>query len=157
MTSIAPCLWFDTQALEAATFYCSVIPDSRILSSIPYPEGSPGPAGEVMLVNLVLAGTPVQALNGGPQFSFTEAISMAVTVDTQEEVDHLWAALTADGGEPGPCGWLRDRYGSSWQVTPAGLEEALAPDDPERAWRAMQALLGMTKIDLAVLRAAIEG
>lgn len=155
MSPIAPCLWFDDQAEEAAAFYVSVFPNSRILSTIPYPDGAPGPAGSVMLVTFELDGVEVQALNGGPLFTFSEAISLVVTVEDQEEVDRLWETLTADGGEPGQCGWLKDRYGLSWQIVPTGLAEMGA--DPERYARAMQALLQMTKIDLAALRAAADG
>lgn len=155
MSPIAPCLWFDDQAEEAAALYVSVFPNSRILSTIPYPDGAPGPAGSVMLVTFELDGVEVQALNGGPLFTFSEAISLVVTVEDQEEVDRLWETLTADGGEPGQCGWLKDRYGLSWQIVPTGLAEMAA--DPERYARAMQALLQMTKIDLAALRAAADG
>jgi predicted 3-demethylubiquinone-9 3-methyltransferase (glyoxalase superfamily) len=155
MSTVAPCLWFDDQAEEAARFYCSVLPNSRIVSTVPYPEGAPGPAGSVMLVTFQLDGAQVQALNGGPHFTFSEAISLAVTVDDQAEVDRLWDALTADGGAPGQCGWLKDRYGLSWQVVPRGLEEMAA--DPERYGRAMQAVLGMTKIDMAEVERAADG
>ncbi len=155
MQTITPCLWFDNQAEEAAAFYVSIFPNSRILSTIPYPEGAPGPAGSTMLVTFELDGVEIQALNGGPIFSFTEAISLSVKADTQEEIDRLWEELTADGGEPGPCGWLKDRYGLSWQVVPDVLPELAK--DPERYQRAMQALLQMTKIDLAELRAAADG
>lgn len=154
MTSIAPCLWFDSQAEEAAAFYCSVFPNSRIVSTIPYPEGAPGPAGSVMLVTFELDGVEVQALNGGPHFTFSEAVSLVATVEDQAELDRVWAALLADGGEEAQCGWLKDRFGFSWQVVPRGLEEMAA--DPERYARAMQAMLQMVKIDIAALEAAAD-
>ena len=152
---ITPCLWFDDQAEEAAAFYTSLFPDSRILSTVPYPEGAPGPTGSVMLVDVEIDGSRLQLLNGGPLFTFSEAISLVVTVDTQEEIDRLWDGLTAGGGEPGQCGWLKDRFGVSWQVAPAGLQEMAA--DPERFARAMQAVLRMTKLDLASMNAAADG
>lgn len=155
MSTIAPCLWFDDQAEQAASLYVSLFPNSRITSTIPYPEGAPGPAGSVMLVTFELDGVEIQALNGGPHFTFSEAISLSVTVDTQAEVDRLWDALTADGGEPGPCGWLKDRYGLSWQIVPRGFAEMAA--QPERYARAMPAMLQMTKLDLAALEAAADG
>lgn len=154
MASIAPCLWFDTQAEEAAAFYCSIFPSSRVLSVIPYPEGAPGPAGSVMLVTFELDGVEIQALNGGPQFTFSEAVSLVATVEDQVELDRVWDALLADGGQEVQCGWLKDKYGFSWQVTPKGLEEMAA--DPERYARAMQAMLQMVKIDIAALESAAD-
>jgi predicted 3-demethylubiquinone-9 3-methyltransferase (glyoxalase superfamily) len=152
MSPIAPCLWFDTQAEEAAAFYCSIFPRSRILSSVPYPEGAPGPAGSPMLVTFELDGVEIQALNGGPHFTFSEAVSLVATVDDQAELDRVWDALLADGGQEAQCGWLKDRFGFSWQVVPKGLEEMAR--DPERYARAMQAMLQMVKIDIAGLEAA---
>lgn len=151
---IAPCLWFDDQALEAAELYVSVFPNSRIRTVVPYPAGAPGEPGSVMLVVLELDGTEVQALNGGPLFSFSEATSLVVPLATQAEIDRVWDALTADGGEPGRCGWLKDRYGFSWQIVPTGMEELAA--DPARFAKAMQAVLTMTKLDVAAMQAAAD-
>jgi predicted 3-demethylubiquinone-9 3-methyltransferase (glyoxalase superfamily) len=155
MPDIAVCLWFDGQAEEAAELYTSIFPNSRILSTIPYPEGAPGPAGSAMLVTFEIDGLKVEALNGGPEFTFSEAVSLEVTVDTQEEIDRYWDALLADGGQPSQCGWLKDKFGMSWQITPRGLEEMAR--DPERYQRAMTALMGMVKIDIAALEAAADG
>lgn len=157
MQTISPFLWFDDQAEQAAEFYVSLFPGSRIVSVSRYPEGSPGPAGQAMSVTFELDGLGLQALNGGPAFSFTEAISLFVRVETQEEIDRLWDALTADGGEPGRCGWLKDRWGLSWQIVPPVLFELLGDPDPERAGRAMQAMLTMGRLDIAALRAAADG
>ena len=156
MQPIVPNLWFDTEAEQAAEFYTSVFPDSRIVSKALYPEGAPGPAGTVMTVDFELNGQRFVGINGGPQFRFTEAVSFAITCETQEEVDRYWEILT-DGGEESQCGWLKDRYGLSWQVVPVGMEEVFADPDPERAQRAVQAMLGMRKLDLAALRAAADG
>ncbi|HQY34153.1 VOC family protein [Actinotalea sp.] len=157
MQTISPFLWFDDQAEQAAELYVSLFPDSRIVSVSRYPEGSPGPVGQAMSVTFELDGLGLQALNGGPAFTFTEAISLLVRVETQEEIDRLWDALTADGGEPGQCGWLKDRWGLSWQIVPPVLFELLADPDPERAGRAMQAMLTMGRLDIAALRAAADG
>ena len=146
-------LWFDTQAEEAADFYCSIFPNSRIVSSARYPEGSPGPAGEVMTVEWELDGQRFVGINGGPQFPFTEALSFQIDCASQEEVDHYWERLT-DGGEEVQCGWLKDRFGLSCQVVPQGMDELFADPDPSPAQRAMQAMLGIRKLDLAELRAA---
>jgi predicted 3-demethylubiquinone-9 3-methyltransferase (glyoxalase superfamily) len=156
-TPITPNLWFDTQAEEAATFYCSIFPGSRITSVQRYPEGAPGPTGSVMTVAFELDGQPFVGINGGPQFPFTEAVSFQITCADQDEVDRYWDALLADGGEESMCGWLKDRFGLSWQVVPAGMEEVFADPDPARAQRAMQAMLGMRKLDLAALQAAADG
>ena len=155
MPRITPNLWFDGDAEDAARFYCSVFPDSRVVKTTPYPEGT-GPAGSVMIVEFELAGQPFVGINGGPQYSFTEAVSFGIACETQEEVDRYWAALT-DGGEEGPCGWLKDRFGLSWQVVPEGMDELFSDDDPQRASRAMQAMMGMRKLDIAAVRAAAEG
>jgi predicted 3-demethylubiquinone-9 3-methyltransferase (glyoxalase superfamily) len=157
MQLISPFLWFDGQAEEAANFYVSVFPDSRIVSVSRYPEGGPAPAGSALGVSFVLGGVDVQALNGGPAYSFTPAISLFVRVETQEEVDRYWNALTADGGAPGRCGWLTDPWGLSWQIVPTALDEVLGDPDPERAGRAMAAMMAMTKLDIAALRAAADG
>ncbi len=154
MPDIAVCLWFDDQAEEAAALYTSIFPGSRILSTIPYPEGAPGPAGSAMLVTFEINGLEIQALNGGPAFTFSEAVSLVITVDTQEEIDRYWDALLADSGQPSQCGWLKDKFGMSWQITPRGLEEMAA--EPERYQRAMTALMGMVKIDIAALEAAAD-
>lgn len=158
MSKIAPCLWFDNQGEAAAQFYCSVFPNSRILGTSVYPEGSPGEPGTVMTVEFELDGQHYTALNGGPQFTFSEAISLQVDCADQAEIDHYWDALTADGGEPGPCGWLKDKFGLSWQVFPfKEMEETLSGPDPERGKRAFAAMMEMTKIDIATLRRAADG
>jgi predicted 3-demethylubiquinone-9 3-methyltransferase (glyoxalase superfamily) len=154
---IVPNLWFDTEAEEAASFYVSVFKNSRVLSVARYPEGAPGPAGEVMTVEFELDGERFVGINGGPQFKFSEAVSFEIRCETQEEIDYYWERLTADGGQEGQCGWLKDRYGLSWQVVPTGMEEVFSDPDPKRAERAMQAMLEMKKIDLAALRAAADG
>ena len=153
---IIPNLWFDTQAEEAAQLYCSVFERSRIVGTTHYPEGGPGPAGTVMTVEWELDGQRFVGINGGPQFTFTEAVSLQISCETQEEVDHYWERLT-DGGEEGPCGWLKDRYGLSWQVVPTVLDEAVRGDDPARAQRAMSAMMGMRKLDVEALRRAADG
>ncbi|MPZ99138.1 MAG: VOC family protein [Dehalococcoidia bacterium] len=145
---ITPFLWFDTQAEEAMNFYVSLFEDSEILST------SPGPDGRIMTGTFRLAGLDLMALNGGPQFPFTEAISLFVSCETQSEVDRLWDALLADGGEPSRCGWLKDRFGLSWQIIPDDLGRLLGDPDRERAGRVMQAMLGMSKIEVSGLRAA---
>jgi len=156
MPRITPNLWFDTEAEEAAEFYCSIFPNSRIVSKAHYNEAGPREVGMVMTVEFELDGQRVVAINGGPDFSFTEALSLEITCEDQAEIDHYWERLS-DGGEEGPCGWLKDRYGLSWQVTPKGIEELFADDDPARAARAMKAMFGMRKLDVAALRAAADG
>ncbi len=157
-TSVHPFLWFDREAEQAAALYTSLIPNSRVLETRRYPDGAPGvEPGQVMGVSFELDGLPVEALNAGPQFRFTEAFSFHVAVDTQEEVDRLWDGLLADGGSPSQCGWLKDRFGLSWQIVPRALEELLQDRDPARAARAMQAMLTMQKLDVAALRAAADG
>jgi predicted 3-demethylubiquinone-9 3-methyltransferase (glyoxalase superfamily) len=162
---ITPMLWFDNQAEQAATHYTTVFSKrpgsnrgiSKVLDVTRYGEAGAGPAGTVMLVRFQLEGQEFSALNGGPQdFAFSEAISFVVNCDDQTEVDYFWSALS-EGGEEGPCGWLKDRYGLSWQVTPAGMEEMLSDPDQTRAQRAMKAMLGMKKIDLAELQRAFAG
>lgn len=150
MNKITPFLWFDTQAEEAMNFYVSIFPDSRVLNV------SPGPDGKASSVNFVLAGQEFMAINAGPQFKFNEAISFFVPCNTQEEVDELWAKLTADGGEEGRCGWLKDKYGLSWQIIPNVLGELLGDPDRARAGRVMEAMLGMNKIDIQALKQAYE-
>jgi predicted 3-demethylubiquinone-9 3-methyltransferase (glyoxalase superfamily) len=157
MKKITPFLWFDSQAEEAMNFYTSVFKDSRVVNISRYGDAGPGPKGSVMTATFELNGQEFTALNGGPvHFGFTEAISFYVDCDTQEEVDYLWEQLT-DGGEPGPCGWLKDRYGLSWQIVPSALVEMLADSDPARAQRVMQAMLQMSKLDVPALRKAYEG
>lgn len=154
---IIPNLWFDTQAEEAAAFYCSVFDDARVVDVTHYTEAGPREAGMVLTVVFEIGGQRFTAINGGPQFTFDEAISFEITCDTQDEVDRYWEALTADGGREGQCGWLTDRFGLSWQVVPAGMQELFADADPERARRAMEAMFGMTKLDRAALLAAADG
>ncbi len=154
---ITPNLWFDDQAEEAAEFYISVFGDGRIVNLSRYTEAGPGTPGSVMVVEFELRGQRFIAINGGPaHYDFSEAISLQVNCEDQDEVDHFWERL-GDGGEEGPCGWLKDRYGLSWQVTPPGMAEIFADPDPARAERAMTAMLGMKKLDLAALRAAADG
>src|SRR5687767_4115517 len=156
MHEITPCLWFDTKGEDAATFYTSVFPNSRILEVARYGSAGPRDAGTVMTVTFELDGHKFVALNGGPGFTFNEAISFQVFCKNQEEVDTFWSKLS-DGGEEGPCGWLKDRFGVSWQVIPAGWEEVYTSGDPGRAERAMQSMMGMKKLDLAALQAAADG
>jgi predicted 3-demethylubiquinone-9 3-methyltransferase (glyoxalase superfamily) len=154
---ITPCLWFDGKAEEAAEFYVTLLPDSRVDNVWRSPADTPsGPAGMVLLVDFTLAGQQFQGLNGGPDFKFNEAISFVIECQDQAEVDQLWNALTADGGEPGPCGWLKDRFGVSWQIVPRELNEMLQDPDQERARRAMEAMLKMGKIEVTELREAVE-
>ena len=155
MTTLTPCLWFDTEGEEAATFYTSVFKNSRILSVNRYGEAGPRPAGTVMTVRFELDGQEFLALNGGPDFSFTEAISFQVPCADQEEVDEYWERLS-EGGEEGPCGWLKDRFGLSWQIVPTVLPELLDDPDPGRSQRAMAAMLTMGKIDIAALHRAAD-
>ena len=153
---IVPNLWFDTEAEEAAAFYTSLFDNSRIVNVSRYPEGSPGPTGSVMTVEFELDGERFVGINGGPQFAFTEAVSFQITCEDQDEVDFYWRKLT-EGGEEGQCGWLKDRYGLSWQVVPTGMDEIFSDPDPERAQRAMQAMLSMRKLDVEALRRAADG
>ena len=155
MGKITPCLWFDTEAEQAAAFYASIFPNSALGEVSRYGEGGPRPAGTVMTVAFELDGKPFLALNGGPEFHFSEAVSFQVHCESQEEVDHFWQRLS-EGGEEGQCGWLKDQFGLSWQVVPTALPELLNQPDPERARRVMQSMLGMRKIDIAALRAAAE-
>jgi predicted 3-demethylubiquinone-9 3-methyltransferase (glyoxalase superfamily) len=153
---IVPNLWFDTEAEEAAEFYISVFGNGRVLSVARYTDAGPGPAGTVMTVEWEMNGQRFVGINGGPQFTFSEAVSFQVDCADQDEVDYFWDRLT-DGGEESRCGWLRDRFGLSWQVVPVGMDEIFAGPDPARAQRAMQAMFTMTKIDIAALRAAADG
>ena len=157
MPKITPNLWFDTEAEEAADFYTSVFPNSRTVDKTHYPEGAPRQAGMVMTVAWELDGQKFVGINGGPNFKFDEAVSFEIRCEGQDEVDYYWDRLREGGGEEGPCGWLKDRFGLSWQVVPTGMEEMFADPDPERAQRAMQAMLEMKKLDIAALRAAADG
>ena len=150
---IATCLWFDSNAEEAVDFYVSLFADSRIVSLTRYGKAGPGPEGSVLTVAFELAGREFIALNGGPHFRFNEAISMFVKCDTQAEIDRLWEKLL-EGGEAQQCGWLKDRFGLSWQIVPAALEGMLRDEDPERSSRVMQALLQMVKLDIVQLERA---
>jgi predicted 3-demethylubiquinone-9 3-methyltransferase (glyoxalase superfamily) len=158
MSKLTPCLWFNGTAEEAAQFYLSIFPDSRIdkihRSAADNPSGS---AGDVLTVDFSLAGQPFIGLNGGPEFQFNEAVSFSIDCADQAEVDRYWDALVHGGGEHSVCGWLKDRFGVSWQVTPIGMEEIFSDPDPERARRAMEAMLQMGKLDIAALRAAADG
>ena len=156
MPRITPNLWFDTESKEAAEFYVSVFPNSRIKTVLYYGEAGPRPAGMVLTVDFVLDGQDYTAINGGPDFTFNEAISLLVNCADQAEVDYYWDALSA-GGEPGPCGWLKDKYGLSWQVAPVSMEAMLKDPDSAKSQAAMRAMLGMQKIDLAALQAAFDG
>jgi predicted 3-demethylubiquinone-9 3-methyltransferase (glyoxalase superfamily) len=153
---IVPNLWFDTEAEAAARFYVSVFEGSRIVNVTHYTEAGPRETGMVMTVEFEIAGQRFIGINGGPEFAFDEAVSFAIECETQEEIDYFWEKLT-DGGHEGPCGWLKDRFGLSWQVVPTGMEEVFADPDRERATRAMKAMLGMRKIDIAALGAAADG
>ena len=156
MPRITPNLWFDTQGKEAAEFYVSVFPNSKITNVTHYGDAGPGTAGTVLTVDFVLDGQPYTAINGGPEFTFDEAISLLINCADQAEVDYYWDKLS-DGGEESQCGWLKDRYGLSWQVCPVGMLELLNDPDPERSQRAMKAMFGMKKLDLAALQAAADG
>jgi predicted 3-demethylubiquinone-9 3-methyltransferase (glyoxalase superfamily) len=153
---IVPNLWFDTEAEVAAEFYCSIFEDSRIVGKTHYPEGAPREAGMVMTVEFELDGQRFVGINGGPDFEFDEAVSFEIKCADQDEVDYFWEKLT-DGGTESQCGWLKDRYGVSWQVVPDGMEELFSDSDPERAKRAMEAMLKMVKLDVAALRKAADG
>ena len=158
MAKITPYLWFNGNAEEAANFYVSLLPDSRVENVWRSPAANPStPAGAVLLVDFTVAGQRFTGINGGPQFRFSEAVSFLIDCDDQAEVDRLWGALTADGGEPGQCGWLKDRFGLSWQIIPRQLGEMMSDPDRVRSGRAMEAMLEMNKIDLAALRRAFEG
>lgn len=155
MPRITPFLWFDTQAEEAAKFYTSIFKNSKITAIARYPEGSPGPAGTVMMVGFELDGQPFTALNAGPIFKFNESISFVVHCETQEEVDEYWEKLL-EGGQESQCGWLKDKFGLSWQITPNALIEMLQDKDAEKSKRVMQAMLQMRKIDIGTLKQAYE-
>jgi predicted 3-demethylubiquinone-9 3-methyltransferase (glyoxalase superfamily) len=153
MQKITPCLWFDTEGEDAAKFYASVFPNSKIVDVTRYGSAGPRPEGMVMVVSFELDGQRFLALNGGPEFTFSEAISFQVSCETQEEVDAYWSAL-AEGGEEGPCGWLKDKFGVSWQIVPTALLRLLADPDREKSQRVMQAMLRMKKIEIDALERA---
>jgi len=155
MPRITPNLWFDTESKEAAEFYVSVFPNSEIRNVSHYGEAGPREAGMVLTVDFVLDGQEFTAINGGPEFTFDEAISLLINCADQDEVDYYWTKLS-EGGAEGQCGWLKDRYGLSWQVVPAGMGELMTDPDEGRAQRAMKAMLGMKKLDVAALKAAAD-
>ena len=156
MPEITPNLWFDTEGKDAAEFYVSVFPNSEITNVSYYGDAGPGPAESVLTVDFVLDGQRFTAINGGPQFHFDEAVSFLVNCADQDEVDYYWAKLTEGGGEESQCGWLKDKYGLSWQIVPIELEKLLTDPDAARAERAMKAMLGMRKIDVAAIKAAAD-
>jgi predicted 3-demethylubiquinone-9 3-methyltransferase (glyoxalase superfamily) len=156
MKGITPCLWFDTEGEEAAKFYTSVFPNSRIVEVARYGSAGPRPEGTVMTVSFELDGREFVALNGGPEFTFNESISFQVNCETQEEVDTYWSTLS-EGGEEGPCGWLKDKYGVSWQIVPIVLPELLRDPDREKSQRVMRAMLSMKKIEIDALERAAAG
>ncbi len=156
MKRITPCLWFNDQAEEAANFYISIFRDSRILNMTHYGESGPGPEGQVLTVTFELDGAPFMGLNGGPAFQFSEAVSFVVDCDTQEEIDYYWEKLS-QGGEKVQCGWLKDKFGVSWQVVPRELDTLITQSTPERREDVMKAMLQMTKLDIAKLREAAGG
>ncbi len=157
---LTPCLWYDTQAEEAAKFYCSIFKNSKITSISRFPDAGQDvhgkPAGSVMVAAFEIDGQPFTALNGGPQYKFTEAVSFQVACDNQEEIDYFWSKLT-EGGEAGPCGWLKDKFGLSWQVFPSALPKWLMDPDKARSARVMSAFMKMKKFDLEQLTQAYEG
>lgn len=158
MQKITPCLWFDGDAEEAAAFYVTLLPDSRIDKVVRSPADNPSmKKGGVLVVEFTLAGQSYSGLNGGPQFPFTEAVSFMIRCANQEEVDRLWSAILGNGGTPSACGWIKDRWGLAWQIAPQELLDMLASDDRPAAERAMQAMLTMVKLDLPALRAAFAG
>ena len=156
LQKIVPFLWFDTEAEEAASFYTSLFKNSRVTNVQRYGEAGPRPAGMVMVVSFQLEGQDFTALNGGPEFKFNEAVSLLVNCETQDEVDEFWEKLSA-GGEKGPCGWLKDKFGLSWQIVPTVLDEMLQDEDADKATRVMKAMLQMTKIDIGELEKAYKG
>jgi len=155
MPKLTSCLWFDTEGENAANFYVSVFPNSRIVNVSRYGDAGPRPAGSVMTVDFELDGRPFMALNGGPEFTFNEAVSFVVDCADQDEVDHYWTRLS-EGGEEGPCGWLKDRFGLSWQVVPAALGELASDPDPAKSQAVIKAMLGMRKLVVAELQAAYD-
>jgi len=157
MPKITPFLWFDKQAEEAANHYISIFKSSKIVNVARYGDGGPGPKGSVMTIAFQLDGQDFVALNGGPQFKFGEAISFVVNCETQQEIDDYWSKLLAGGGRPSQCGWLKDKFGLSWQIVPTALGKLLQDKDPQKSRRVMEAMLQMQKIDIARLKQAHEG
>jgi predicted 3-demethylubiquinone-9 3-methyltransferase (glyoxalase superfamily) len=157
MPKITPFLWFDDSAEEAAQFYASVFKNSRVEQITRYSEAGPGPAGSAMTVEFALDGQKFTAINGGPAFRFTEAVSFVVHCETQSEIDEYWDKLTADGGKPVQCGWLKDKYGLCWQIVPTALLRLIEPDDSARVARVMREMFTMVKLDIARLEAAAKG
>ena len=157
MPEITPNLWFDTEAEEAAAFYVGVFPNSRVTSVTHYTEAGPREEGMVLTVEFELDGQRFVAINGGPEFTFDEAVSLMIECDDQTEIDYYWDALTSGGGEEGPCGWLKDRFGLSWQVVPKGMDAMFASEDKARVTRAMRAMFTMKKIDIAAMERAADG
>ena len=157
MARITPNLWFDREGLEAAEYYCSIFPNSKITNVSHYTDAGPREAGEVLTVDFVLDGQEFTAINGGPEFTFDEAVSMLINCKDQAEVDYYWDRFVTDGGQESQCGWLKDKFGFSWQVVPEGMVELFTDADKDRASRAMQAMLGMKKIDVAAIQAAADG
>lgn len=157
MRKIHPMLWFDTQAEEAANLYVSIFKNSKITGVSRYPEGGPTPKGRVMTLSFELEGQPFTALNAGPHFKFNEAVSFVVDCKSQDEVDYYWTKLIEGGGQPSQCGWLKDKFGLSWQITPTALIELVTDSDPAKAGRAMAAMMQMTKIDIAKIQEAAKG
>lgn len=156
MQRITPCLWFDNEGEDAANYYVTLFDDAKILEVSRYGEGAPMPAGTALTVSFQLEGLEFTALNGGPAFTFNEAVSFQVSCESQNEVDRLWNKLTSDGGEEGNCGWLKDKFGLSWQIIPTELPKLLSDPDPGRAQRAMQCMLQMNKIDIEAIRKAAD-
>ena len=157
MQKITPFLWFNGNAEEAMNFYLSIFKNSKVRGVSRYSEAGPGPAGSVMVANFTLDGIDFMALNGGPKFKFNESVSFVVNCQNQQEVDELWEKLSSQGGKPGQCGWLKDKFGVSWQIVPAALGELMKDKDPQKSKRVMQAILQMNKIDINTLMRAREG
>jgi predicted 3-demethylubiquinone-9 3-methyltransferase (glyoxalase superfamily) len=157
MPRITPNLWFDGNGLEAAEFWCSIFPSSKVTAVTHYTDSAGDAAGQVLTVDFELDGQPFTALNGGPQFTFDEATSMLIECKDQDEIDYYWERLLEGGGQESQCGWLKDKFGFSWQVAPGGMNELLNDPDRERADRAMQSVMGMVKIDIAAIEAAADG
>jgi len=157
MPKIYPFLWFDTQAEEAAGFYCSIFPNSKIGKITRCGKSGPGPEGSVLTIAFSLDGQEFVGLNAGPRFKFTEAVSFVVPCNTQDEIDNYWSKLTSDGGQESMCGWLKDKFGLSWQIVPANIDKLMSDADPEKSGRVMQALLQMEKLDIAKLEKARDG
>ena len=156
-SKINPCLWFDTEAEEAARFYCSIFKNSKITGKSSYGEAGPGPKGQVMIVTFELDGQEFTALNGGPQFPFTEAMSLVVNCKDQKEIDYHWGKLTSGGGKEVQCGWLKDKFGVSWQIVPTIISDLMSDEDPAKRDRVMAAVLKMIKPDIAAMKAAAAG